>query len=394
MSSLIKSTICVVESICNPARCTGCGLCAAQCPKQCISMTVQDSLGHLYPSIDSNTCIDCGLCKRNCPVLRPPKREKAIMAYAGWSKDTEDYRTSSSGGAASVLSQTVLSQGGVVYGCAMLPDMEVRHIRVDKPEDIWKLKGSKYVQSSIAPIIPSLKKDVKAGRETLFIGTPCQVAAIRNLYENQPNNLFLIDLICHGVPSVALLREHVVRKVGTVPVETVFFRQGKVICLGIVVSGKVVYKRAFDSPRYKDWYINTFFDGYTFRDSCYQCQYACPERVSDMTIGDFWGLGKIVPAIEIPPHPDGCSVLLPNTEKGRDLVDRISAQMYLYERTLAEAISGNEQLRHPYPMDLRKKAFRKFYPHIGRLAYYGVIADRYLGAQGNRIRKKLKRILK
>ena len=316
------------------------------------------------------------------------------MAYAGWSKDTEDYRTSSSGGAASVLSQTVLSQGGVVYGCAMLPDMEVRHIRVDKPEDIWKLKGSKYVQSSIAPIIPSLKKDVKAGRETLFIGTPCQVAAIRNLYENQPNNLFLIDLICHGVPSVALLREHVVRKVGTVPVETVFFRQGKVICLGIVVSGKVVYKRAFDSPRYKDWYINTFFDGYTFRDSCYQCQYACPERVSDMTIGDFWGLGKIVPAIEIPPHPDGCSVLLPNTEKGRDLVDRISAQMYLYERTLAEAISGNEQLRHPYPMDLRKKAFRKFYPHIGRLAYYGVIADRYLGAQGNRIRKKLKRILK
>ena len=245
-----------MEKICDHRICTGCGLCAAQCPKQCISMTVNGRLGHLYPKIDQRECVDCGLCQRNCPATQPLEQKTAEVAYAAWSKDEDDYKTSTSGGVASVLSQHVLSQGGVVYGCAMLPDIEVKHIRIDNPDNIKKLKGSKYVQSRIVDIIPALKKDVQDGKYTLFIGTPCQVVAVKKLFKKQPDNLLLVDLICHGVPSVGLLREHV-HKVAKFPhYDNIIFRESSYIVI-VVVEGRVVYRCPFNKPRYKDWYINT-----------------------------------------------------------------------------------------------------------------------------------------
>lgn len=379
-----------MKYVCDYNNCTGCGLCAVQCPKNCISMDIGDSLGHLYPKIDQSICIDCGLCQRNCPATHPLELKTARIAYAAWSKDEDDYKTSTSGGAASVLSQYVLSQGGVVYGCAMLPDIEVRHIRIDDIDDIKKLKGSKYVQSSIVDIIPALKKDVKEGRYTLFIGTPCQVAAVKKLFKEQPDNLLLVDLICHGVPSVELLRKHV-HKVAKFPhYDNVIFRENSYIVV-VVVVGRVVYRQPFNKPRYKDWYINSFFDGYTYRDSCYQCRYACPERISDITIGDFWGLGKSVPADEIPPHPNGCSVILPNTPKGKEVIRRIAGKMNMYERTVDEAVSGNDQLRYPCPLGRRKELFRFLFPYIGTSAYKLAIIDKYLKYSLKRVARKILR---
>ena len=245
-------------------------------------------MGHLYPYIDQELCIDCGLCKNICPSLHPSLKNKPITAFAAWSKDENDYKSSTSGGAASVLSQYTIDQGGVVYGCAMLPDIDVKHIRVTDKDDIKLLKGSKYVQSNILDIIPRLKEDVKSNKLTLFIGTPCQVAAIKSLFKEKPNNLLLVDLICHGVPSLDLLKNHIEKVAYHPHYDTVLFREGTGIYVIVVVDGKEVYRQALKQPRYKDFYINAFFDGYTYRDSCYQCQYACPERVSDITIGDFW----------------------------------------------------------------------------------------------------------
>ena len=289
-----------MERVCNYDICTGCGLCAVLCPKQSIEMCIQGSLGHVYPVINKDSCIDCGLCQKTCPSIHPHTLKSPLTAYAAWSKDVDDYKSSTSGGAASVLSQNILSRGGVVYGCAMLPDIEVKHIRIDRLEAIQKLKGSKYVQSDITGIIPQLKKDVKENKPVLFIGTPCQVAAIKSLYNEQPDNLLLVDLICHGVPSVDILKKHV-KKIANYPhYDNVIFRDGiGTYVVVVVVDRQIVYRQSLTKPRYKDWYINTFFDGFTYRDSCYQCRYACPERVSDITIGDFWGLGKRYSAEEI-----------------------------------------------------------------------------------------------
>ena len=357
-------------------------------------MSAHGSLGHLYPKIIQDSCIDCGLCQKSCPALNPLEQIKPGTAYAAWSKDEEDYKTSTSGGAASVLSQYVLAQGGVVYGCAMLPDIEVKHIRIDSIDDIKKLKGSKYVQSSIVDIIPSLKTDVKVGRNTLFIGTPCQVAAIKKLFKEQPENLLLVDLICHGVPSVSILKKHVHKVANYSCYDNIIFREGTGICVVVVVDGQIVYRQPLKSPRYKDWYINTFIDGYTYRDSCYKCRYACPERVSDITIGDFWGLGKHNPADDIPPHPNGCSVILPTTGKGLKVVNAISEEMNIFKRDVEEAVSGNDQLKFPSPYNRRKKIFRKLYPFLGRPAYKLVIFDKYTRYQLKRVKNKLSKLIK
>ena len=342
-------------------------------------MSTVDSLGHLYPIINKEACIDCELCQKKCPVLNPVELNHPTAAYAAWSRDEEDYKSSTSGGIASVISQYVIEKGGVVYGCAMLPDIKVKHIRIDDISDIVKLKGSKYVQSNCLDVYPQLKKDVNEGRLTLFIGTPCQVAAVKKMFTVQPNNLILVDLICHGVPSLEILKKHV-NKVASYPHYThVLFRDGNHSCFIVEVDGKRVYSRYLKRPRrYDDWYRDTFVDGYTFRDSCYGCRYACQHRVSDITIGDFWGLGKTIPADHIPDHPNGCSVVLPATERGEKVIEALGSKLYLYKRTVEEAYKVCYHLNRPVTIDCRKKWFRIMFPVIGRIAYYLVIIDKVI----------------
>ena len=128
-----------MKTICDKEQCTGCGLCAARCPKQCISMK-SGRVGHLYPKINQAHCIDCGLCKRGCPSLHEINAEYPIKAFAAWAKDFKEYKSSTSGGAAAVFSRYILLNEGVVYGCSVLPGSRIEHIRIDKTEDLPKLK--------------------------------------------------------------------------------------------------------------------------------------------------------------------------------------------------------------------------------------------------------------
>lgn len=363
------------KAVCGHQQCTGCGLCLSLCPQQCISIGTGE-LGHVYPQIDADRCTNCGLCQRNCPALHSQHLAAPQACYAVWSKDVDDYRTSSSGGVASVLSRYVIEQGGIVYGCAMLPDIDVRHVRIDNAEDLWRLKGSKYVQSDVCGVYRQLKEDVKAGRNTLFIGTPCQVAAVKAIYKVQPENLLLVDLICHGVPSRELLKRHVKNVTGRESCDNIMFRESDDFMLKIKADGVVVYDEPFSKQLYKDCYINTFIDGYTYRDCCFQCQYAGAARVSDITIGDFWGLGMKYDANGMQEHSHGCSVVLPITEKGIWMLGIIQDRLNIYERPVDEAIEGNAQLQSPVQMDWRKRLFRILYPAVGRYAYDIATIDR------------------
>lgn len=366
-----------MDIICDKDICSGCGLCVSRCPKQCIDMQSEGALGHLFPKINQSNCIDCGLCQKNCPALHHSKFYSPLAAYAAWSKDIDDYQSSTSGGAASVLSQYVIEQGGIVYGCSMLPNIEVKHVRVDKKEDLNKLKGSKYVQSNVVEVYSQLKKDVDESRLVLFIGTPCQVAAVKKLYKIQPENLILVDLICHGVPSTELLKKHVSKIANYPHYDNIIFRDGTYI-VEVVVDENIVYRQPYNKPRYKDFYINSFYDGYTYRDSCYRCPYAQPQRISDITIGDFWNLGKIMPADSIPEHRYGCSLIMPSTEKGKAIVKIISPRLYIFERSIEEAVEGNDQLKAPVKKDIRMKLFRQLYPFMKSFAYRVAIIDKYI----------------
>lgn len=379
-----------MKLICDKKECTGCGLCATRCPKHCIEMK-PGSLGHLYPEIDQSKCIDCKLCQKGCPSLQDISSCYPKKAYAAWSKDEEDYISSTSGGIASVLSQYIVAKGGVVYGCSVLPNIQISHIRVDKLENLHLLKGSKYVQSQIKDIIPQLRKDVLERNLVLFIGTPCQVAAIKQLYKTIPDNLFLVDIICHGTPSNKFLKDYIQRnlKIDVAKVTDVKFRLPNEYSLCVFEQDKLLYKsNNLWTHRYEDLYMDTFIDGCTFRYSCNSCHYAKSNRISDLTIGDFWGLGKEVSDKDIPEHKNGISCVLPITDKGMILLNAICFNINIYERPVTEAINGNDQLRHPKNKNWRISMFQKLHNLIGiKAAYHLMVADRM-------VKYKLRKILK
>lgn len=368
-----------MDTICDRKHCTGCAACMNRCPKQCIEMLPDDKLGHLYPIIDHDKCIDCGSCQKVCPVNHPLELHVPLHAYAGWDKNDDEYISSTSGGAASAFARFIIRQGGVVYGCAMQSNIEVSHIRVDNLDDVVKLKGSKYVQSTMGMTFHAVRNDLRMGRKVLFIGTPCQVAGVKSyIGEKNSGNLYTVDLICHGTPPLAFLRKHVLKKTKGVVPDKILFRKGAYLLL-LLLDGKELYKSSLFEQRYEDIYYNTFFDGFSYRDSCNTCRYAQPNRISDVTIGDFWGLNENLPL----KHPYGCSVLLPTSDKGMELIEGIRTEFNLFERTVDEAVMGNDQLRHPKEANFRVQIFKKIFPIIGvgnayRLCVIDKIARRKL----------------
>lgn len=356
----------MMHNICSKDICTGCGLCAAICSKAAIYFQKGD-LGHLYPIIDQTKCVNCGLCKKKCPAINTPLLYSPHKAYAAFSKDILDYESSTSGGAASIFSNYIIEHGGVVYGCAVSSinkkTLDIKHIRVTAKKDLFRLKGSKYVQSRIADILPQLKEDINNGKKVLFVGTPCQVAAVRNLFTKKPEDLYLVDIICHGVPSLAILQSHIKDKIGNSDIDNIRFRVGNDLYLLLLLRDKILYSSNLWTERYKDEYYNAFMDGLTYRDSCHNCSYAGASRVSDITIGDFWGLGKEKDASYIKPHENGISVILPATEKGEELIEAVADNLNIYERPVSEAINGNDQLREPKAINKRIRFF-KFISHV------------------------------
>lgn len=365
-----------MEKTCNYDICTACGVCSTVCPKGCISFEVGNN-GHVHPKIDQSKCIDCNKCRRVCPSINEFGSSVPSECFAAIIKNPHDYASTTSGGAAQALSLLTLIENGVVYGCASLPGAQVKHIKVETASELEKLKGSKYVISYAWEIYADLVKEVKGGRKVLFIGTPCQVAAVKKLMGKDYDNLLLVDIICHGVPSQQFLHSWLKKKGCEIKdINKLRFRTEKgyqliVSHLNNDGSTTTFYESA---PMFQngsnDLYYKCFLAGYSFRGSCYNCRFAKPERISDITIGDFWGLGKEASTENIPPHEKGISVILVSSAKGHQKVDMLNEFMDLYPRSVSEAINGNDQLRHPSPHRFDVRLFKSLEKAIGpRLAY-------------------------
>ena len=192
----------------------------------------------------------------------------------------------------------------------------------------------------------------------LFIGTPCQVAGLKSYIRHIPSHLYLVDLICHGVPSQKMLLEHVGQIVNNRSAEQLSFRKGQLFRLEIMSQGGTVYS----SEPHKDMYYRAFLSGISYRESCYECPFARKERVGDITIGDFWGLQNTA---SLPlKTEEGVSVLLPSTEKGKALIAAVKSSLNIYERSVDEAVNGNDQLRFPVKKALPAKIFNVLYPVV------------------------------
>lgn len=339
--------------------CTGCAACSNACAHEAITMTPIDRLGSLYPQVNNDACVECKLCEKVCPALHPIEQKLPQKVFAAWSKDIEENRKSTSGGLATIFSKKILQAGGVVYGCSSI-GTDVKHIRIDDIEDVDKLRGSKYVQSSIDDVFKRVRKDLLSKTRVLFIGTPCQVAGLLSFLRKPYENLLTVDLICHGTPSLRLLQEHEKKIAPDKKVTKVGFRDSGSYVLKLYSGNDLIYSSNLWKKRYEDAYYNAFIRGYTFRESCYRCRYAHKERCSDVTIGDFWGLGKEIPFRSESPNA-GISVALVNTDKGKQFLSANTDALYLSDRPLDEAVNGNPQLKSPKKKTLAMKVFRHLY---------------------------------
>lgn len=350
--------------------CTGCSACKAVCPKGAISMT-PDSEGFLRPSIDATLCVQCHACERVCPVLHPGTKDESPTCYAAKSMDDTVRMASSSGGIFSVLAKAIFARGGVVFGCVWeMPSLVAIHAKAENEEELAAMRGSKYVQSDLRETFREAKASLEAGRAVLFSGTPCQIAGLNRFLGKAYATLFMVEIICHGVPSPAVfekckadvealhhhrLTSFAFRK------KSPSWRQGKVCYTfdhGEVIDGKCYLD---------DTYVKAFLKDLSLRPSCYQCVAREGRSGADITLGDFWGIEKVCPQLD---DDRGTSAVLVHTAKGRVLWNEIVASLEVQPVTVAEVVAGNPAYYRPVGKPKGRERFMRLFRKrdMGKLA--------------------------
>lgn len=300
-------------------RCCGCTACASICPVQAIHMEPEEK-GFLIPRIDTKKCIGCHRCEQVCIYQTGTLQgEGANACYAAWRKDPSMRLVSQSGGMSAAMAEMVVQQGGVVYGAAFREDFSVHHVRCTTQEECERLRGSKYVQSDMRGIFRQVRVDISAGMLVLFLGTPCQIAGLRKFVGEIPDNLWLVDLICFGVPSprvwndfVSWMRRRHPKKV----LEEARFRDPR--------QGWRKYQSAFRFSG--NWYTtedynDLFGTAMSQRMTCYDCKFKTLSRQGDITIGDCWGIERVDKSLD---QKEGVSLVLVHTEKGKTFFDALN----------------------------------------------------------------------
>lgn len=387
-----------VESV--GENCCGCRGCELVCPVNAITFR-EDSEGFFYPQV-SDECISCGKCLKNCPISNPPKTAMAEHGYAAYFAHRDKLRKSSSGGMFAALAEWVLEQGGVVFGCGEEKPGYPQHMWICEKERVPVLQGSKYVQSDMTGVYAAVAEKLNSDVPVLFTGTPCQVAGLLQCVDPR-ENLYTADIICHGVPSRKMYREYLAwleKKTGAQVQEFLFRSKDKhdwsLTFRVLLKKGNRVRKQekmATFSPYYRH-----FLKGMDYRKSCYTCPFAQKERVSDLTLGDFWGIERVLPEFE---NPDGVSAVLVNTEKGEYLWEKLQNTVIAKEVPVELIVANNGQLkaptkRSPYRDGIYKLLNEQGYDAVAK-AYRNKKEEVIDGVKDmipNRVRQKIKKLLK
>ena len=359
-------------NILNDSDCCGCRACENVCPKQAIKM-VENTEGFLYPKVDKEKCINCGLCKKVCPWLNKIKRDRYLenpICYSARAKNVSLQLKGSSGGIFGVIAKYVIRNNGVVVGAEMLNNFNVRHTIVDNEKDLENLYGSKYVTSDLNDIFLRIKKILLAGKMVLFTGVPCQVAGLLNFLEKKYDNLITIDLVCHGTPNQKLFKKYIsyIESKENAKIIKYYFRNKKAGKWGLFKSLIVMEK---NGKRFVkkinanfDPYYSNFLLGNNYRESCYVCNFANQNRISDITLGDFWGIENVNGNFY---DSNGVSAVIINTISGKEIWNKIKEFVVFGTVTYEDIIEENKQLMYPTK---RTKERDNFYKEINNIRYF------------------------
>ena len=329
--------------------CTGCGMCMSICKRNCISLVKDDSAA-IYPHIDAQKCVSCSECVKVCPSnsIKPEMLSLPRKVYVGWNTDNDIRKNAASGGVASAFYQCAFDNGWLATGTRFTDEHILRMELFDKDGFTPAYRNSKYVFCETAEVYPQVIAKLKEGREVLFIGLPCHTAAVRALAEREKcsEKLITCDIICHGVAPAEHLLQHIDSVAGDHrSVDEISFRDPDwgtwSFMFTLRKKGKVIYKKRVKSG---DAYQNGYHSALIYRENCYRCRYARPERVADITIGDFSGLGSIKPYTG---ERYNVSCIMVNTDKGEQLLKSASKYLVYEERPADEALKVEKQLQRP-----------------------------------------------
>lgn len=360
----------------NKYNCCGCSACAARCPKQAIEMR-PDDMGFLYPVIDDGKCIDCGVCGKVCNFQPNDLMQHEVSVkevFGGRLKDEDSLARSQSGGAFWALATNIIKNHGVVYGAAFSPDFTAVHIRATTMEELEALRGSKYVQSRICDTYREVKDDLKGGRVVLFSGTPCQVAGLYGyLGSVSADNLFTVDLVCHGVPAPQVWKDYLayIEKQSNKKIARCIFRN-KSFGWGSHIE---TFYFADGTKTSNHIFRDLFYSHLIIRESCHHCPYANLHRVSDITIGDYWGWESISSRFN---DKKGVSLFLINTDKGKTMFKSAQGALEYEKSNLGDCLQP--QLKAPAFRPDSKDKFLMDYSNRGFdyvIRRYGFVGWRY-----------------
>lgn len=331
--------------------CCGCGACVDSCPKGAIDLVEDDSC-YYNICVDKDKCIECKLCEKHCHILQQDKLRKSdptkVDPLAAWSTEEEIIKKSATGGIFAQIAKNMLLEGDTyVYGAALQDDNSVRHIEISNINDLPQLQNSKYQQSYSVGVYSLVKQRLNSGYRVLFSGVPCQIAALYTFLDYKSDiieKLYTIEIICHGVPCNDLhrvaLKYHKVSKI-------VAYRnkEGR----GWKANNRLSYldkngKKIILNSFQKDVLFRSYLRSNFLRLNCYNCPYSDIHRVSDLTIGDFWGCDQT----SNPQKYDnywGTSICLPNSDKGIQMIS--GANLKCQSAVWGELLPLNSHLYTP-----------------------------------------------
>lgn len=363
--------------ICLSQKCTGCYACANICPRHCIKMD-EDEDGAVRPHIDKSNCVECRLCMSVCPNNVKIDFRYPTKCYAAWINDSEERRICASGGIATAMAKYAIRHGGVMFGSRYDDHLNPVMSHTEKMEDLDYFKGSRYVQSLVGNRTYSeAKAYLKKDRLVLFIGTPCQIAGLYAFLKKDYNNLITVDLICHGTCPTKYLKDEInylSNKYHIQEISDIRFRgnDGNNFFLTLwdkdrkkLFPRNNYFFKKFHIDNNQQFYIQGFLRGVSLRENCYSCNYAKPSRISDITIGDFIGLGKERP---FTPKVNNVSSIMINTEKGQCFYNKVSEQdttLHSEERNYTERLLYKPSLEFPYPRHIKNTEFSQYYKTLG-----------------------------
>lgn len=366
--------------------CCGCGACINSCTMQALYFS-QDEYGFIRPKIDNTKCIECQKCIRVCPQFSEVESVKPKIVYAALNKDKSVLLNSASGGIFYALAESVISEGGCAFGATLDNQFSVKHIGVEHIDNLKLLQKSKYVQSYMGDCYKQALQKLKDGKKVLFSGTPCQVAAMKALVNGKyADNLILVDVVCHGIPSQLFWKDYIAtlsKKIGILK-EYVFCYKLK------ARNGMNKYTSFTGNKKFvKNWpqdsYNSFFMEAKNYQDVCYSCKFARQERVSDLTICDYWGWESFHEKDF--PSSSSLSGICVNTDVGEVLLNQIVDKLTIVESSFDNLTTLNRCLLRPTPKPKDRDEFLQEWKSKG----YEYIERKF--EKKNRIRILIYRLL-